>query len=537
LRLVRWLLIVACVLATAWPLAFSAERTWGLARCTVLLTAATVAISVPVGTLLAWLLVRTDLPGRRLALMLLGLMLFVPLYLQAGAWQAGFGLQGWLPLALEGPVLLDGFAGAVWIHAMAAVPWVVLIAGAGFRMIDPELEELALLDATAGQVFFRVSLPAAGTALATATLWVAILTAGEMTVTDLFAVRTYAEELYTRIADDPPLAAAPGVVLAAWLILAGLAVAVRWRPRRQPFGLQRPWTFSLGIWKVPLAMLVAALLLVLLGVPLGNLLYKAGVIVQQTDVGRIRAWSGGKCLAIVAGSPIRYARELGWSLWIAGLAATGAILAGLPLAVLARRGRWWSRRVLALAAAGLALPGPMIGLGMIWLLSRPEIPGMVYLYNPSLLPLWLAMPVRGIAPALAILVRALPPATFLLWHALASFPQELLDAAALDGAGPWTRLRCVVLPNRWPAVALAWLVALVVSLGDLSASILVAPPGVTTLSVRIFSLLHYGIEDQVAGICLALVGLFAIVALTARRLHHLGELYYQAATVGRESNR
>ena len=59
-------------------------RTWTLVLNTLLLTGATCAISLPLGTALAWLLVRTDLPGRRVALMVLGLMPFVPLYLASG---------------------------------------------------------------------------------------------------------------------------------------------------------------------------------------------------------------------------------------------------------------------------------------------------------------------------------------------------------------------------------------------------------------------------------------------------------------------
>ena len=106
-------------------------RTWTLLLNTLLLAAGTCAISLPLGTALAWLLARTDLPGRRLGMILLGLMLFVPLYLQTAAWQAGFGVQGWFTLAAGVPAWLDGFRGAIWVHAMAAVPWVVLIVGVG----------------------------------------------------------------------------------------------------------------------------------------------------------------------------------------------------------------------------------------------------------------------------------------------------------------------------------------------------------------------------------------------------------------------
>ena len=61
-------------------------------------------------------------------------------------------------------------------------------------------EEEALLDGSAAQVLRRVTLRRAASGIAAAALWVVVSTAGEMSVTDLFQVRTYAEELYTGIA-------------------------------------------------------------------------------------------------------------------------------------------------------------------------------------------------------------------------------------------------------------------------------------------------------------------------------------------------
>ena len=67
-----------------------------------------------------------------------------------------------------------------------------------------------------------------------AALWTAIVTAGEMTVTDLFTVRTYAEEIYTRQATrhgpgDAPLAALPGMIVIALAVAAGLLLCVKLR--------------------------------------------------------------------------------------------------------------------------------------------------------------------------------------------------------------------------------------------------------------------------------------------------------------------
>ena len=476
---------------------------------TLRLTLATCAISVPLGVALAWLLTRTDLPGRRAGLGLLGLMLFVPLYLVAAAWQAGFGQQGWLGLAYGLPPLLEGWTGAVWIHAMAAVPWVVLIVGAGLRLLEPELEEQALLDGSPGQVFRHVTLPGCLPAVAVATLWVAITTAGEMTVTDLFAVRTYAEEIYTQAVMQPDpqglwRSLLPGMLGTVAVLATGLLLAARRMSHDRPLTLRRELTFPLGRARVPLTLAVVMVLILLAGVPLGNLLYKAGVLVAQTDAGRVRTWSPAKCLGMIAEAPWTARRELGASLLVGGLAATAATGTAIVLAWLARRRRGARTLVLLLAAVCLATPGPVLGLAVIALLNRPEIPGLVELYDHSIL-----------APWLALTIRSLPAALLVLWHGFRTVPQAVLDSAAVDGAGSVGQLLRIVLPLRWPTVVLAWLVALAVALGDLAASILVVPPGLTTLSIHIFGLLHYGVEDQAAGICLAVIGLFAAVAAAA----------------------
>jgi iron(III) transport system permease protein len=430
---------------------------------------------------------------------MLAAMLFVPLYLQAAAWHAGFAAQGWYTLATATPAWIEGWTGAIWIHSMAAVPWVVLIVGAGLRLSEPELEEQALLDGSQRQVFWHVTLRAARPAVALAALWIAILTAGEMTVTDLFAIRTYAEEVYTRIAvgqeaGDAPLGMLPGMSITAALIAAALVLASRLGPRERPLSFRRQLVFATGRWRWPLLLAVAAIVLLMIGVPLGSLIYKAGVLVTQTDAGRLRCWSPWKCLRIIAAAPWRFRREFTWSLSISALAAAADVLAALPLAWWARRGRWRAGPAIAVTAVCLAVPGPVLGLAVIWLLNTPSLPWLVHLYDHSILAPWLALALRG-----------LPAATLVLWHALKTVPGGLLETAALDGAGPVTRMLRLVLPLRWPALLLAWLVALAVALGDLAASILVVPPGVMTLSIQVFGLLHYGVEDQVAGICLALV--------------------------------
>jgi ABC-type spermidine/putrescine transport system permease subunit II len=66
--------------------------------------------------------------------------------------------------------------------------------------------------------------------------------------------------------------------------------------------------------------------------------------------------------------------------------------------------------------------------------------------------------------------------------------------------------------------AAAWLAALAVAMGDLAASIITTPPGVTTVSIRVFGLMHAGVRSQEAGVCLISTAGFVVVAAGVMRL-------------------
>lgn len=505
-------------LLAALPLALGDARTARLALNTWLLAGAVVAASVPLGTLLAVLLTRTDVPGRKLFFALLIGLLFVPLYVQVGAWQAGFGLQGWYTFAYSAPALLNGWRGAVWVHSVAALPWVVLIVSAGLRLVERELEEQALLDGTAWQTMRHVTMRRALGSIGAAALWVAVTTSAEMTVTDFFQVRTYAEELYIDIAlGGDPLAAPwnnllggsatppvdspaatppgflPGAMICAWLVVAGGVLVGQLLPAARYASQSSTLQYRLGAWRPPAATLAAGCVLLLVALPLGSLTYKAGVQVSQVGAERVRHWSPGKCLSIVASSPMRYRREFGWSLAIASLAASAAVAAAFPLAWLARSGGARAAPALTMAALGLSLPGPVVGLAAIALMNRPSIPPLVWLYDHSIA-----------APCLVQAWRGMPLAILVLWPSFRSLPRELLESAAVDGARLPTILGRIVLPLRRRAILAAWLAVFAVALAELDATVLVVPPGVETLTIHVFNLLHYSVEDRAAGICLTL---------------------------------
>ncbi|MFV1966911.1 MAG: ABC transporter permease [Pirellulaceae bacterium] len=519
--------LVSCGLLTGVMLVFSRDaRVAFLLRNTLVLGLGTNVVALPVGASLAFLLLRTDIPGRRAGIGALTAVLFLPLYLQAAAWDAAFGYQGWLSLTNTAFItpLFESWMDvikvdprAIWIHGLAAVPWVVFLVGIGLRLVEPELEDAASLDASPWRVFQRVTLVRSIPAIAVAALWVFVMTAGEIAVTDLYQVRTYAEEVYINV---PLLDSAPnredvvagvepdttvripsGTGWMGLLSLATLLVAAYLAPTDSAPTVQPRKLFSMGRWRWAGCLLLVAAGIVLVGLPLGNLTYKAGLVVEQTGQGWWRYWSVTKCLWTVGTSPLRFQEEFTWSVLIGSAAATAALALAGPFAWSARRNTVGALPALCIVAICLALPGPIIGLRIIRLLNQPDSEILIWLYDRTILP-----------PVMAQVIRCLPITILVCWYAFRNLSEEVLEMATLDGAGAASRFLHVGIPQRLTALIAAWWIALAVSLGDLSASNLTLPPGVTTVPVRVFGLLHAGVDDQVAGICLTMTLVSFLVA-------------------------
>ncbi|CAG2152358.1 sn-glycerol-3-phosphate transport system permease protein UgpA [Cupriavidus yeoncheonensis] len=89
-------------------------------------------------------------------------------------------------------------------------------------------------------------------------------------------------------------------------------------------------------------------------------------------------------------------------------------------------------------------------------------------FGPGVWPVWLGQP--GLAMASVIVVdvwRLLPLATVIILAGMQGIPQDLHDAAAMDGAGFWRRLFRIDLPLLMPVMLVALLFGIVFTLTDM----------------------------------------------------------------------
>jgi iron(III) transport system permease protein len=495
----------------AWPDAEGLDRMTALARNTAWLVALVLLFTVPLGAALALLLERTDLPGRAALTLALVVPLFVPLPIFASGWEAAVGpgglwplmhhltgLTGWAPWA-------QGLGPAAFLHAVAGLPWVVLICGAGARAVERGLEDDARLLIPPAAVIARVTLPRMGASALAAALVVALQAAGEVTITDLAQVRTYAEEVYTQLVGPEPGAGRGDPVgralvgaLGQVLLTVGLVLLLARRVERlAPAGaVQAPAAaFPLGAWRWPAFATALLLTAALLLVPTAGLVWRAGAS------GAPLSWSPVTLVEQLA----RTARsDEGAILRQVGVCAlSGAACAALALVLswLLRGSGWLAALVAVLVALAWAVPGPVLGLGLkgalrtaLDLAGWPSALAVALWYGPSSLPLvWV------------YLFRYLPVAMALVWPVVRLVPRELIESARLEGAGAGRQLVWLAGPYARAATLRAALAVTVLSLGELSAGKLVSTPGAESYAEVVWAQMHYGLSGDLAARCLLLL--------------------------------
>jgi iron(III) transport system permease protein len=474
----------------------------GPLRRTLTLAASVAAATSALGTALAWLVTRTDLPARRLWRVAFALPLVIPSFVGSLALLAAFAPGGLFSdwFGLNGP-RLRGYWPSFIVLTLLSYPYVYLPVAARLASLPAALEESARsLGRSPRAVFRTVVWPQASGAVAAGALLVFLYVVSDFGAVSLLRYDTLTTRIESSRLFDQSTALALALLLAAvaLVVVAAERTIARRRVQTEAVGAgRRALQTPLGAWKVPAVAFAGVVTALSLVVPL--------IVLGQWAWRGVRAESGR--------SRVETADLIQPALNTAGIAVVTAIVAivvVLPLAYLTVRHR--SRlggAVNALVVSGFALPGLVIALAVaFWLLRAPAL-GALYQTFPPLV--------------FAYIVHFGAQAMRAGQVAVSGVPRRMDDAARSLGAGRWRRLRTVELPLMLPGLAAGAGLVLLSTMKELPATLLLAPTGFDTLATKIWGATESGFFARAGLSALVLVALSGVLTwlLTIRRLERV----------------
>jgi len=390
--------------------------------------------------------------------------------------------------------MLMGWTGSWWVQLMSLLPISVGMTLIGLESVDPALIQSSMVMKNGFRTFMKIILPLASPIILASAGFVFILSLTDYSIPSLFQVTTYPLEIFADFSSeaDPSRAFLLSVPLLAITIIVlsisqtGIrkaALSPMWRHRH---ALKVMPEFP--DWIVSFQWLALVVLLFQFFVPLFGLSLTSGSI------------HGIRDSLISARSEIVFTLQT--SIMAGFLCIPIAIPIAHEIARVGARAKLW----MLVATIPLAVPASLVGIGLIHAWNRPEFS---FVYGSA------AMPV------MASLARFTPIAVIVILAQLKRIDPVLIDASRVIQKNPFKSWLIVKLPILAPGFLAALFLIFAFSAGELGATLMVAPPGRATLTMRIYNYLHYGATENVAGLCLIIVSLaflgclFALFAIRA----------------------
>ena len=441
------------------------------------------------GTGLAWLNTRTDLPGRRLWRIALVLPLVLPSFVGAAAFIAGLAPGGVLHDALTavGITPPDRFRGlgASWLVLTAfTYPYVYLPVAARLLGLRSSLEESGrMLGLSSTATFFKVTLPQLRTAVFGGALLVFLYSLSEFGAVQLLGYDTLTRVIFASRQTNRALSFAAASIV---LVLA-LAVVALERSQR---GVARPDDRASMLTRRPTRLrwgtapaLAACTMVVSVGllVPVASLATWAQRGLADGRVG--------------FGELVQPAINTAFVAIAAALTATVIVL---PIALATTRRPHRSSDVAAVSVVvGFAIPGLVIALALAVLTLNT--PALERLYQTTAL-LILAYVIHFGSQALASSESA-----------ARAVPDSLRESSRLLEPNAVRRFLTVDLPLMRPGLVAGAGLVLLSTVKELPATLLLSPPDFSTLSTEIWSAYEEGFYAAAGLASLVLIAVSAVL--------------------------
>jgi iron(III) transport system permease protein len=492
--------------------AYTNPRNYWAILNTLIIATGVALVATVTGTFLAWAVVRTDVPGRRIIEMASIVTFLSTSFIGALAWillaspEIGLINQFWRFLGAE-DALVDIYSleGIIFVEALYQIPLVFLLVGGALRSMDPTLEE-ASLSAGAGMWWttVRVTLPLVLPAILASSLLVYIFAAEQFGVPAVLGAPARIRVLTTSIIETqvvyPPR---DGLGAALCVTLLGIALAGLWLQRRL-LG-SRSYTTVGGKGAHPRRLQLGPFRWVVLAVCLVYLLFAVALPFVTIFLSSIRTlWTADfrweqftlhNSYWVLFEYPITQ-RAIVNSLFLAVVGATLGMLLSALISFLSLRTRLPGRKGLDyLSMLPLGFPGVVLAFGML----------QAWIYSPLVLygTIWILL--------VAYITRDLPIGVRATSATLVQIHPELEESSRSCGANWLQTFKDVTLPLLKSGMLAGWFLLFVSFTRELSASILLYSPRLEVLSVAIYDMYYDGNFRELSALAFMQIALALVV--------------------------
>ena len=452
---------------------------------TVIIAVMATVMAILIGFTLAWILTRTNVPGREKLERLMELPYYMTPLVGALAWsiiagpKSGFVNQIWKALGGSGDLVdVYGHFGIAWVMALFEGTVAFVMIAASMKSMDPALEESArVMGASKLRTMLTVTLPLVMPGVLGATLFVFAEMLGSFAAALVIGIPARIYVITTAIWDStlsypPDYGRASAMGLALFVVMFGMLTFYRWRINRGSFTTisgkafrPRPMDMGRLAWVFfAICLLYVALAVVL---PLGALILTslqrfATVILSQAE------FTLANYRTALSLGPIRIA--LGNSLMLGfGVASVGVLLMVFLVWIIYRSKIVGRGAIEYLVMFPQAVPRLVFGLALLWAWLNIPIP----IYGT----LWLL--------ALAYLTVMLPLGVRTLAGVVLQIDKSLEECARVCGAGWLHQMRTVTLPLLKPGILAAWLLIFMACVRELGVSVFLMGPNAKVIAPSI----------------------------------------------------
>lgn len=486
----------------------------------LILATSVATIAVAIGTPLAWLVARTDLPGRGVLRALVIAAFVTPPFLGAQAWMLlAAPHSGWLNRGFEaltgaaqGPLNIYSLAGAVFVMAAYNIPYTFTFVSGALALMPSELEDAAsILGSSSLRRTLTIVLPLAMPAIVAGFIMSFLEAISEFGAPAFLLIpartQVITTQLYLFFQYPTRVEMAAAYAMPLLFVTAGLLYVQRrliGRRRYTMIGTKggRRNLIALRAWRWPLCALAVTVPFV------GVIMPYAALLATSLS----RAWGRGPVPGNLTFYWYRWAlfdnpetqAAIVHSFLYAFAAATIAVALAVTIGFAVQRGLVPGAHVLSfICMAPYVIPGIILAIGFYAAFSRPPL----LLYGTA----WMLI--------VAFATRFLPIAYSNFTTSLQTLSADLEFAARTLGAGRLRSILTVTLPLLRTGMLSAWLLVFIPALRELSCAIFLFTPRTAVMSTVIFDFSDAGNFEALSTLgVLILVATFAIVFLLYRFL-------------------